>query len=65
MATLAIQAGSLVLAVGLGWVGVQGLRGVPESNGKVTSKATAVACLVLAALLAAWAAAAPYVMWGP
>ena len=50
---------------GSGGPGVQGLRGVPESNGKVTSKGTAVACLVLAALLVGWAAAAPYVMWGP
>jgi hypothetical protein len=64
MATLAVQLGGLCIAAGIGWVGVQGLRGVPDSNGKVTSKGTAIACLVLALLLAAAAAAAPYLMWG-
>ena len=64
MATLAVQAGGLVIAAGIAWIGVQGLRGVPDSSGKVTSKGTAIVCLVLAALLAAGAVAAPYLMWG-
>jgi hypothetical protein len=64
MATLAIQLGGLLMAVALAWPGIQGLRGVPDSTGKKTSKGTAVACLVLAGLLAAGALAAPYWMWG-
>jgi hypothetical protein len=42
------QIGLLAVAVGLLFVGVQGLRGVPDSTGKQTSKGVAVACLVLA-----------------
>ena len=42
------QIGLLVLAVGLLFVGVQGLRGVPDSTGKKTSKGVAVTCIVLA-----------------
>jgi hypothetical protein len=64
MATFAIQAGGLVIAAGLAWVGVQALRGVPDSSGKVTPKGTAIACLVIAAALGAAAVAAPYLMWG-
>jgi hypothetical protein len=64
MATLAIQLGGLVIAAGLGWVGVQGLRGVPDSTGKTTDRTTAITCIVLAALLAGAALAAPYLMWG-
>jgi hypothetical protein len=64
MATLAVQLGGLLMAAGLAWAGVQGLRGVPDSSGKTTSKGTAIACLVLAALLAAGALVAPYLMWG-
>jgi hypothetical protein len=41
---------------------VQGLRGVPDANGKTTDTGTAVACLVMAALMAAGAAAAPFAM---
>jgi hypothetical protein len=63
MATLAIQVGGLLMAVGLAWPGIQGLRGVPDSTGKKTSRGTAIACLVLAVLLAAGALAAPYLMW--
>jgi hypothetical protein len=62
MATLMVQLGGACLAAGLVWLGVQGLRGVPDSTGKTTSKGTAVVCLVLAALLAAGAIAAPYLM---
>jgi hypothetical protein len=56
MATILIQVGELVLAAGLAWVGVQGLRGVPDSSGKKTDRRTAMAWLVLAGLLAigAW-----------
>lgn len=49
------QIGLLVLAVGMLFVGVQGLRGVPDSNGKKTPKSVAMVCLVLAAGLAAFA----------
>ena len=48
MATLAVMAGGLLMAAGMAWVGVQGLRGVPDSTGQKTSKGTAVACPVLA-----------------
>jgi hypothetical protein len=64
LATLAIQLGGLLIAAGLAWVGVQGLRGVPDTSGKTTDKGTAIACLVLAALLGVGAAVAPYLMWG-
>jgi hypothetical protein len=53
MATLAIQLGGLLMAIGLFWPGIQGLRGVPDSTGKKTSKLTAIICLVLGVLLAA------------
>lgn len=42
------QIGLLVLAVGLLIVGIQGLRGVPDSTGKKTSKGVAITCIVLA-----------------
>lgn len=42
------QIGLAVLALGLLFLGVQGLRGVPDSTGKKTSKGVAVTCLVLA-----------------
>ena len=64
MATLAIQLGGLLMAAGLAWVGVQGLRGVPDSTGKTTDKGTAIACLVIAAVLGIGALIAPYLMWG-
>jgi hypothetical protein len=65
MATLMIQVGGLVMAAALAWAGVQGLRGVPDSSGKVTPKGTAVACLVIAAVLGIAALAAPYLISGP
>jgi hypothetical protein len=49
------QIGLLVLAVGLAFVGVQGLRGKPDSDGKTTPKSVAVVTLILAAGLAAFA----------
>jgi hypothetical protein len=64
MATLAIQLGGVLMAAGLAWVGVQGLRGVPDSTGKTTDKRTAIACLVIAAVLGVGAILAPYLMWG-
>ena len=65
MATLAIQLGGLMMALALVWPGIQGLRGVPDSTGKKTSKATAVVCLILSVLLAAGAIAAPYLIQLP
>jgi len=65
MSMLAIQLGGLMIAAGIAYVGIQGLRGVPDSSGKVTSKPTAIVCLFIAALLAAAAVAAPYLMFGP
>ena len=59
MAEIAIMAGGALMAVGIAWVGVQGLRGVPDSKGKATAKSTAVACLVIAAALAIAAFSAP------
>ena len=64
MATLAVQLGGLLIAVALAWPGIQGLRGVPDSTGKKTSKGTAIVCLVLAFVVVAAAIAAPYLMWG-
>ncbi len=64
MGTLAIQAGGLMMAVGIAWAGIQGLRGVPDSTGKKTSKGTAIACLVIATCLGVGALIAPYLMWG-
>jgi hypothetical protein len=64
MATLAIQLGGLVMAAALAWVGVQGLRGVPDSTGKVTPRGIAIVCLVLAAALGVAALLAPYLMGG-
>ena len=64
MATLAIQLGGLMMAGALAWVWVQWLRGVPDSTGKMTDKPTAIACLVIAAVLGIGALIAPYLMWG-
>ena len=47
---LAVAGGSLI-AFALGWVGTQGLLGIPDSNGKKTPKGTAVASLVIAVLV--------------
>jgi hypothetical protein len=58
-----VQIGGVVMALGLVWAGVQGLRGVPDTTGKTTSKGMAVVCLVLAVLLATGAIAAPYLLW--
>jgi hypothetical protein len=49
------QIGLLALAAGLLFIAIQGLRGVPDSTGKQTSKSVAVVCLVLAVGLAAFA----------
>jgi hypothetical protein len=51
-----------MMAAGLAWVGVQGLRGVPDATGKKTDKGTAIACLVLASLLGVGALLAPFLM---
>ena len=51
MATLAILVGGLIMAFSIAWVGVQGLRGIPDSTGKRTTKATAVAALIVAFLI--------------
>ena len=56
------RVGLILVAVGIAWVGVQGLRGVPDSKGKVSSKGTAIVCLVLALLLAAGAVALPFLL---
>jgi hypothetical protein len=64
MATLAIQASGVGMAAGIAGVGIQGLRGVPDSTGKVTPKGVAVACLIIAALLGVGAVFAPFLMWG-
>jgi hypothetical protein len=63
MATYAIQAGGLVIAGAIAWVGIQGLRGVPDKSGKVTSKGTAIVCLCIGVLLGAAAVVARYLMW--
>ncbi|MBP3957943.1 hypothetical protein J8F10_22035 [Gemmata sp. G18] len=49
------QIALLAVAVGMLFVGVQGLRGVPDSNGKKTSPAVAIVCLLLAAGLVVFA----------
>jgi hypothetical protein len=64
MATIGIQLGGLLIAAALAWAGIQGLRGVPDTTGKTTGKGTAIACLVIAALLGIGALVAPYLMWG-
>jgi hypothetical protein len=56
--------GGLMVTAGLGWVGVQGLRGIPDSSGKPTSRPVAVVCLVLAVLVAAGAVAVAVATWG-
>ena len=57
-----IQLGGLAMAFALLWVGVQGLRGAPDSNGKKTSKGVAITCLLLGLLIAGGALAMPYLM---
>jgi hypothetical protein len=62
MAALAIMLGGLLMAAGLAWTGVQGLRGIPDARGKQTSRGVAVICLVLAVLLAAGSVALPFLI---
>jgi hypothetical protein len=62
MGMLLVQLGGLVIAAGLVWVGVQGLRGVPDSTGKKTDKGTAIACLVIAGMLSVGALLAPFLI---
>jgi hypothetical protein len=50
------------MAIGLAWPAIQGLRGIPDPNGKKTSIGTAIACLILAVLVAAGAIASPYLI---
>jgi hypothetical protein len=64
MATLAILAGGMMMAFGIAWVGVQGLRGIPDSNGKKTTKGTAVGALVLAFLILVGTLMIPFFLSG-
>ena len=64
MATLAIQMGGILMGACIFWIGIQGLRGVPDKAGKITGKATAVACLTLGVLLAFGAVFAPNLVGG-
>ncbi len=57
-----VQLGLILVAAGIASVGVQGLRGVPDSKGNVTSKATGIACLIVAALLAIGAVALTFII---
>ena len=57
-----IQLGGLFMAVALLGIGIQGLLGKPDSNGKKTSIGVAIACIVLGLLAAAGALAAPYLL---
>jgi hypothetical protein len=47
MATLAVQLGGLCIAAGLVFTGVRGLLYGKDFEGKATSKATAIACIVI------------------
>ena len=64
MATFAIVAGGLTMAFGIAWVGIQGLRGVPDSNGKKTTKWTAVGALVVASLILVGSLIIPFFLAG-
>ena len=64
MATIAIQVGGIVMGSAIAWVGIQGLRGIPDKAGKVTDKGTAIASLVIGVVVAAAGVIAPYLMWG-
>ena len=64
MATLAILVGGLMMAGSIAWVGVQGLRGIPDSNGKSTSKATSVAALIVALLILVGTLIVPFFLPG-
>ncbi len=46
MVQLAAQLGFVAMAVLVFSVAVQGFRGVPDTNGKKTSKGVAVVCLI-------------------
>jgi hypothetical protein len=54
----------LLIAGGVAWVAVRGLRGLPDSTGKKTTKGTAIVTLVVALLLAAGAITTPWWIWG-
>ena len=51
MATLVIQIGGFLIAAGLLFMGIQGLREKPDLEGKMTSKGTAIPCLIFGFLL--------------
>ncbi len=50
-----IQIALLVIAVGLLWPAIQGLRGVPDSKGNKTSPVVAIATLLAAIGIAVFA----------
>jgi hypothetical protein len=51
VAFFVIQAGSLMIALGLGIAGIQGLRGVPVHKGETTSKMVSAILLAVAAVM--------------
>lgn len=46
-----IQIGCVLIAVGMIYAGIQGMRGQPDKHGKTTPKSVAIACFVLAAVM--------------
>ena len=43
-----LQIGAVIMVLGLSYAGIQGLRGVPDKNGKKTNPIVAAICLILA-----------------
>ena len=64
MATIAILIGGSMMAGSIAWIGIQGLRGIPDSNGKSTSKATAIAALIVALLILVGTLIVPFFLPG-
>ena len=60
----AVLLGGGLIAFSLGWVGIQGLLGIPDSNGKKTSRGTAIVALVLAVAILAGTFTVPFFLAG-
>jgi hypothetical protein len=62
MGILLMQLGGLVFAGSLAWIGIKGLRGIPDRSGHQTTRTTGIVSLVLAVIFACVAIIGPLML---